>query len=367
MQKPYNFFSGPAILPEEVLEQTSEAIKDFAGTKLSILEISHRSKAFVAVMEEARMLVKKLMKLSSDKEVLFLQGGASLQFLMVPFNLLLANETAAYFNTGQWSDKAIEEAKNFGGVDVIASSKHHNYSFIPKEWIHNESLRRKRYAYVHITTNNTVFGTQWSNDLINELFEQANAPVVADMSSDIFSRQIDFNRFDLTYAGAQKNMGPAGTTLVVVNKNLLGKKKSFIPTLLDYQKQIDAASMLNTPSVLAVYVALLTLRWIEQQGIEYLENVNNKKAALLYEAIDNSSLFKGTVAVEDRSKMNICFKTKDAETDAQFLAYAEAHHLIGLAGYRTVGGFRASIYNAMPMQGVEKLVDCMKKFESQIQ
>jgi phosphoserine aminotransferase len=366
MNKPYNFFSGPAVLPEEVLLQAAAAIQDFAGTKLSILEISHRNKAFVAVMEEARLLVKKLMNLSNDKEVLFLQGGASLQFLMVPFNLLSANETAAYFNTGQWSDKAIEEAKNFGNVEVIASSKHANYSFIPKEWIAEKIMLGKSYAYVHITTNNTIFGTQWSDNLINELFAQTSAPIVADMSSDIFSRKIDFNRFDLIYAGAQKNMGPAGATLVVVNKNLLGKKNGFIPTLLDYQKQIDAASMLNTPSVFAVYVAMLTLRWIENKGLDNLEDTNNQKAALLYKAIENSTVFTGTVAKQDRSKMNVCFKTKDAETDAKFLAFAEANNLVGLAGYRTVGGFRASIYNAMPMEGVEKLVDCMKKFEIQI-
>ena len=365
MQKPYNFFSGPAVLPEEVLVQAADAIRNFAGTRLSILEISHRSKAFVAVMNEARSLVKKLLQLQQDKEVLFLQGGASQQFLMVPYNLLSPSQTAAYFDTGQWSHKAIAEAQNFGNVEVIASSKDANYAYIPKQWIANEQLLRKTYAYVHFTTNNTIFGTQWSSNLVATLLSQAQAPVVADMSSDIFSRQLDFDRMALIYAGAQKNMGPAGTTLVVINKGVLTKKDSFIPTVLNYAKQIEAESMLNTPSVYAVYVSLLTLKWIEAQGLGSIEKQNNEKAQLLYKTIDDSTVFSGTVAVEDRSQMNVCFKTADAETDAQFLAFAEANDLQGLAGYRTVGGFRASIYNAMPLAGVQKLVACMKQFESQ--
>lgn len=365
MNKPYNFYSGPAILPEEVLEQAIQGIRDFAGTRLSILEISHRSKAFVEVMNGAINLVKELLHLSEDKEILFLHGGASHQFLMVPYNLLFAQQTAAYFDTGQWSTRASEEAKRFGNVEVIASSKNNNYSSIPKEWIADKQLQKKDYAYVHITTNNTIFGTQWSNSLLDELFGQTNAPVVADMSSDIFSRNMDFDRFGLIYAGAQKNMGPAGATLVVVNRNLLKKPAAQIPTLLDYNRQIKGGSMINTPSVFAVYVSYLTLKWIEKQGLENIQSHNETKAKLLYDTIDKSTLFKDVVQQEDRSKMNVSFKTNDAETDARFLAFAEANNLVGLAGYRTVGGMRASIYNAMPLAGVQKLVDCMKQFETE--
>ncbi len=366
MSKPYNFYSGPAILPEEVLEKSIDAIRDFAGTKLSILEISHRSKAFVAAMEEARNLVKKLLQLDENKEVLFQHGGASQQFLAVTYNLLSRDKTAAYFDTGQWSTKAIAEAQNFGNVEVIASSKDKNYDYIPKEWIGEETLQHKQFSYVHITTNNTIFGTQWSNSLIDKLFAHTQTPIVADMSSDIFSRQMDFNRFGLIYAGAQKNMGPAGTTLVIVDRNLLGKKQEFIPTLLDYNNQIKAESMLNTPSVFAVYVSLLTLQWIEKQGLKQVETTNSAKAKLLYDTIDSSKIFEAVTFGEDRSKMNVCFKTADAETDKKFLAFAEENNLLGLAGYRTVGGFRASIYNAMPLAGVQKLVDCMQKFEADL-
>jgi phosphoserine aminotransferase len=366
MKKPYNFFSGPAILPEEVLEQAAAAIRDFAGTRLSVLEISHRSKAFVDVMNEARFLAKSLLQLSSDFEILFLQGGASLQFLMVPLNLLSRHQKAAYFDTGHWSNRAIEEAKKIGQVEVIASSGNANYSYIPKEWITSGQLSHSDYAYVHITTNNTVFGTQWSSDLLEELFAQTHVPIVADMSSDIFSRQLDFNRFGIIYAGAQKNMGPAGVTMVAINKNLLQDKSDQIPTLLNYRQQIQAESMLNTPSVFAVYVAWLTLKWIEKKGLPAIENMNEQKASLLYEAIDSSSIFSGTVAKEDRSKMNVCFKTESKETDERFLAHAEANGLIGLAGYRTVGGCRASIYNAMPLEGVQQLISCMRQFEAKI-
>lgn len=366
MNKPYNFYSGPAILPEEVLEKSIDAIRDFAGTKLSILEISHRSKAFVAVMEEARNLVKKLLQLDPNKEVLFQHGGASQQFLAVPYNLLAKGETAAYFDTGQWSTKAIAEAENFGNIEVIASSKDKNFNYIPKNWVDEKKLQNKKFAYIHITTNNTIFGTQWSTNLIDKLFLQSKAPVVADMSSDIFSRQMDYNRFGLIYAGAQKNMGPAGTTLVIIDKNLLEKKQAFIPTLLDYNNQIKADSMLNTPSVFAVYVSLLTLQWIEKQGLKQIEMVNSAKSKLLYDAIDSSKIFEAVTFGEDRSNMNVCFKTANIETDKKFIALAEKNNLLGLAGYRTVGGFRASIYNAMPLAGVQKLVDCMKEFEANI-
>ena len=356
--KKINFYSGPAILPEEVLQQAQEAIKDFAGTGLSILEISHRSKEFVKVMEEARTLVKELMQLNEDREVLFLQGGGSSQFYMVPLNLLGDGETASYFDTGQWAHGAMEEAKNFGNVQVACSSREQNYDHIPKEYSIADEAK-----YVHLTSNNTIYGTQFHQ------WPETKCPLVADMSSDIFSRQIDFNRFDLIYAGAQKNMGPAGTTLVVVNKSILGKVNRKIPKMADYRVHIDKQSMHNTPAVFAVYVCWLTLKWIKMHGLKAIEERNIGKAKNLYDAIDSSSIFEGTVAKEDRSLMNVCFRiskkiVKDANLlEEKFLQYATSQGIIGIKGYRTVGGFRASIYNAMPESGVEILVQAMKEFE----
>ncbi|MDB5284368.1 MAG: 3-phosphoserine/phosphohydroxythreonine aminotransferase [Bacteroidota bacterium] len=355
--KKINFYSGPAILPEEVLEQSQMAIRDFAGTGLSILEISHRSKEFIKVMEEARALVKELLQLKEDREVLFLQGGGSSQFYMVPLNLLGDGETASYFDTGQWAHGAMEEAKNFGKVQIACSSRDQNYDHIPKNYSINPEAK-----YLHITSNNTVFGTQF------HWWPEAKCPVVADMSSDIFSRQLDFNRFDLIYAGAQKNMGPAGATLVVVNKNLLGKVNRKMPKMADYRVHIDKDSMHNTPSVFAVYVCWLTLKWIKQQGLKTIEEKNMRKAKNLYDAIDASSLFEGSVARDDRSLMNVCFRidknlSNAATVEEKFLQYANEQGMVGIKGYRTVGGFRASIYNAMPESGVQALVEVMKEFE----
>lgn len=349
----HNFNAGPSILPKTVFEQASAAVLNFNNSGLSILEFGHRTPEFTAVMEEARSLVRELMSLDADHEVLFLHGGASTQFMQVPMNLLDAKDTAAYTDTDIWGYKAIKEAKLFGKVEVVCSSKEKNYSFIPKDFaVPNDA------KYLHITTNNTIYGTQW------QTIPHCSVPMVADMSSDIFSRQMDFNKFDLVYAGAQKNMGPAGVNLVVVNKNMLGKIKRPIPTMMDYRNHISEGSMLNTPPVFAVYVCLLTLRWLKSMGgIALVEKLNNEKATLLYNAIDESEQFIGTAAKEDRSKMNVCFVMKDSSREAEFLQFAKARGIVGIKGHRTTGGFRASIYNAMPVSSVQVLVDAMREFK----
>ena len=349
----HNFNAGPSILPRTVFEQASAAVLNFNESGLSILEFGHRTPEFTSVMEEARSLVKELMHLDSDHEVLFLHGGASTQFMQVPMNLLDAKDSAAYTDTDIWGYKAIKEAKLFGKVDIVCSSKEKNYSYIPKDFaVPNDA------KYLHITTNNTIYGTQWQQ------MPFSSNSMVADMSSDIFSRVLDFNRFDLIYAGAQKNMGPAGVNLVVVNKNILGKIKRPIPTMMDYRNHIIEGSMLNTPPVFAVYVCLLTLRWIKSMGgIAPIERLNDEKANLLYKAIDDSSLFVGNAAREDRSKMNVCFVMKDASREADFLKFAKARGIVGIKGHRTTGGFRASIYNAMPLSSVQVLADAMKEYQ----
>lgn len=358
MIKPYNFYSGPAILPEEVLHQAQEAIQNFSGTGLSILEISHRSKEFVAVMDEAIALVKELMQLDADHEVMFLQGGGSMQFCMAPMNLLNANETAGYLETGQWANYALTEAKNFGKVHIAASSKADHYTHIPKKLDLPADAR-----YLHITSNNTIYGTQLSTTFIDELLSK-NIPIVCDMSSDLFSRKLDYNRFGLVYAAAQKNFGPAGVTLVVVNKHLLGKVTRPLPAMLDYRTHIKKESMHNTPPCFALYVAMLALRWTKQQSIAEIEQQNVCKAEKLYTAIDNSMLFQGIAAKEDRSLMNVCFRTADEATDEKFINHCKQKNIVGIKGYRTVGGFRASIYNAMPETGVDALISAMQEFES---
>ena len=354
-----NFYSGPAILPNEVLEKTKAAISEFENTGLSLLEISHRSKEFVAVMEGARSLTKELMGLNDDYEVLFLQGGASTQFYTIPYNLLDESTTGVYIDTGTWAHGALEQARLFGNVHVAASAKEHNYSFIPKQWDMPEKAN-----YLHITTNNTIFGTQYHFNKSPKTYFGVDYPLIADMSSDIFSREMPFSDFDLIYAGAQKNMGTSGATMVAVKKSLLGKGSRQLPAMVDYQVQITNASMKNTPGVLPVYVSFLMLQWIKAQGLKNIETQNNLKAQKLYSAIDNSSLFKGTVAKEDRSKMNVCFVMEDKTLEPAFAAYAKANGLVGLEGHRSVGGFRASIYNAMPLSGVEALIQAMAIFES---
>lgn len=356
--KKINFYSGPSILPQEVLDQCKAAIDDFAGMGLSLLEISHRAKPFVDVMDGARNMVRKMMGLSDEYEVLYLQGGASTQFYMIPYNLLGTNDTAGYIDTGTWAHGALTEAKLFGNVHVIASSAASSYDHIPKQW----DMGDRRPKYIHITTNNTIYGTQWSTDDI-KLLRQETDILVGDMSSDIFSREIDYSLFDVIYAGAQKNMGTAGATAVVIKKSILGKIERQIPKMIDYRVQIEQGSMKNTPSVFAVYVSYLTLLWIQKQGVQNIYAANIRKAQKLYDAIDSSALFIGNVVKEDRSMMNVTFSLKDKTKEAAFSAFAKERGIVGIEGHRSVGGFRASIYNAMPESGVDVLIAAMREFE----
>jgi phosphoserine aminotransferase len=349
----HNFNAGPSVLPQSVFKQAANAVLNFNNSGLSILEFGHRTPDFIDVMEEARKLVKELMNLDDNHEVLFLHGGASTQFMQVPMNLLDEKETAAYTDTGVWGAKAIKEASLFGKVDVVCSSKDQNYSYIPKDFaVPNDA------KYLHITTNNTIYGTQWQH------IPFTSNSMVADMSSDILSRQLPFNKFDLIYAGAQKNLGAAGVNIVVVNKNILGKVKRRIPTMMDYRNHIAEQSILNTPPVFAVYVCLLTLRWLKAEGgVQEMERRNNLKAEMLYSAIDQSKIFKGTAAKDDRSKMNVCFVMDNEEQEKQFLTYTQSLGIVGIKGHRSVGGFRASLYNALESSSVEVLVNAMKHFE----
>jgi phosphoserine aminotransferase len=348
----HNFNSGPSILPKEVYEQASQAIGEFNGTGLSILEIGHRTPAFQAVVEEATAIAKELMQLDKEHEVLFLHGGASTQFFQVPMNLLDENGTAAYLDCGIWGTKAIKEAKLFGNVEVVASSKDKNYTYIPKDLVIPPAAR-----YFHYTTNNTVEGTQVHS------IPETTVPLVADMSSDILSQVIDFNRFSLIYAGAQKNIGAAGVNLVVVKKDILGKAGRQLPSMMDYRNHIEAGSLLNTPPVFAVYVCMLTLRWLKGQGgIPAIEKINDRKTALLYDTLDSLPVFRPTVAQEDRSKMNVVFVIDNPELEKEFLASCKENGMVGIKGYRTVGGFRASLYNALPLESVQALTDLMKDF-----
>lgn len=351
----HNFNAGPAIMPKEVYEAVSQAVINFNNTGLSILEIGHRTKIFQEVMDEATALLKELMQLDNEHEVLFLHGGASTQFFQVPMNLLDEHAAAAYTDTGVWGAKAIKEAKLFGKVDVVCSSKQANYTFLPKSFEVDPAS-----VYLHITTNNTIYGTQWQ-DL--SLFYNKNVPLVADMSSDVLSRQIDFNKFDLIYAGAQKNIGAAGVNVVVINKRCLGKAKRSIPTMLDYRNHIEAGSLLNTPPVIAIYICMLTLRWLKNiGGVAEAEKRNNAKAKLFYDTLDSLPVFKGTVEKEDRSKMNACFVTQDAALENEFQELCKAEGMIGVKGHRTVGGYRVSMYNALPIESVKALTDLMKYF-----
>lgn len=353
--KKYNFSAGPCVLPQEVLKQAADSVINFNDLNLSLIEISHRSKDFVEVMENARSLVKKLLNLNDDYEVLFLQGGASLQFVMVPFNLSKEGGNPAYLDTGTWSAKAIKEAQKLTETDIVASSKSDGYKYIPTEYtVKNNS------DYFHCTSNNTIYGTQMKS------FPKVNVPLVCDMSSDIFSREIDFSQFDLIYAGAQKNMGPAGATLVVVKKEILGKTGRNIPSYLDYQIHISKDSMFNTPAVFSTYVSLLTLQWLEKQGgISALEKINNKKAELVYNEIDRNPLFEGYAHKDFRSVMNATFNLTDDSLKEKFDEIWEKAGINGLNGHRSVGGYRASMYNALSLEGAEVLVSCMKELEKQ--
>jgi len=351
----HNFNAGPSVLPKEVFEEASRAILDFNNTGLSILEIGHRTHLFEPVMQEARSLVRELMELDTDHEVLFLHGGATTQFMQVPMNLLNENNIAAYTETGTWAGKAIKEAKLFGHVEIAGSSKENGFRSIPEKLSVSPTA-----AYLHITTNETIAGTQWQH-----MPYDCGVPIVADMSSDILSRVLDFNKFDLIYAGAQKNMGAAGVNIVVINKNILGKVDRAIPTILDYRNHITENSMLNTPPVFAVYVALLTLRWLKKQGgVAALEKLNNAKAKLFYDTLDSLPLFKGPVAKADRSKMNAVFLVEDPALEKEFLDLCKRENMIGIKGHRSVGGFRVSMYNALGIESVKALTDLMKQFAS---
>ncbi|MBL7805390.1 MAG: 3-phosphoserine/phosphohydroxythreonine transaminase [Saprospiraceae bacterium] len=352
--KKHNFSAGPAILPAPVIKEAAKAVANYEGSGLSLLELSHRGKEFTAIIEEANALMRELLELPEDYHVLWLSGGASTQFFMVPMNLLGEGQTAAYVDTGTWANKAIKEAKGFGQVDVLASSKEQNYTFIPKGY-----KIPKDAQYLHLTSNNTIFGTQLHR------FPKSPVPLVCDMSSDFLSRPFDVRPFGLIYAGAQKNVGPAGTTVVIVREDLLGKVNRYMPTMLDYRTFIKENSLYNTPPVYPIYVSMLTLRWLKKGGgLKAIQRKNKAKAALLYQEIDANPLFRGTVAKEDRSLMNVCFVMEDryAALEKEFLAETEANGMVGLKGHRSVGGFRASIYNAMPKAGVQALVDLMQDF-----
>lgn len=349
----HNFGAGPGILPHEVFKQAAEAVLDFNGTGLSILEISHRAPEFEAVLDEAVKLVKELFEVPEGYSVLFLQGGASTQFALAPYNLLPEGGKAAYHDSGVWASKAIKEVKYFGEAVVVASSKESNYTYIPKDF-----EIPKDAAYFHITSNNTIYGTQ-----LHQFFKSP-IPVVCDMSSDIFSRKVNVADFGLIYAGAQKNMGPAGVTLVIVKDSLLGKTGRKIPSMFNYQTQIEGGSMYNTPPTFAILVSMLTLRWLRSKGgVEAIEKENDAKAKALYTEIDRNPLFKGVCAVEDRSHMNVCFVVENPEHEKPFLKYCEEKGIVGIKGHRSVGGFRASIYNALPITSVHVLIDAMQEFQ----
>ncbi|MCB9261930.1 MAG: 3-phosphoserine/phosphohydroxythreonine transaminase [Flavobacteriales bacterium] len=349
MSKIHNFSAGPAVLPQVAIDAAAKAIHNFANTGLSILEVSHRGKEYVAVMDEARSLVKKLLNLGDEYEVLYLQGGASLQFLMVAYNLL--NKKGGYIDTGTWASNAIKEAKLLGEVDVLASSKDKNYTYIPKNFTVPSDI-----DYLHFTSNNTIYGSQFHD------FPKTDSLLVCDMSSDMFSRKIDASKFDLIYAGAQKNLGPAGATLVVIKKEILGKVSRQIPSMLSYQVHIDKESMFNTPPAFAVYVVLQTLKWIEQLGIDTIENRNRQKAELLYNEVDRNPNFVGPVAKDDRSFMNPVFLLADESKTDAFMAACKEANISGIKGHRSVGGFRASMYNALELDSVQALVNVMQTF-----
>jgi phosphoserine aminotransferase len=353
--KKHNFSAGPSILPREVIEKTAQAVLELNGSGLSVLEISHRSKDFQAVIDEAVALFKELLNIPEGYSVLFLGSGASMQFCMIPFNLL--EKKAAFLNTGVWANKAMKEAKGFGEVVEVASSKDANYTFIPKDFVIPTDA-----DYFHITTNNTIYGTEILTDL------DSPVPLIADMSSDIFSRPMDVSKYGLIYGGAQKNLAPAGLAFVIIKDELLGKVSRYIPSMLNYKIHIAEGSMFNTPPVLPIYSAMETLRWLKANGgLVEMEKKNIAKSDLLYKAIDNSKLFTGTAAKEDRSRMNVCFvmKPEYKELEADFQKLANERGMVGIKGHRSVGGFRASIYNAMPIESVQALIDCMQEFEKQ--
>lgn len=352
--KMHNFSAGPAILPATVIKEAAKGAANYAGSGLSILELSHRGPEFTAIIEEANALMKELLQIPEGYHVLWLSGGASTQFYMAPMNLLGENDTAAYTDTGVWANKAIKEAKGFGKIQVLASSKEQNYTHIPKGYKIPKDLR-----YLHLTSNNTIYGTQLHR------FPKSPVPLLCDMSSDFLSRPVDVSAFGLIYAGAQKNLGPAGTTVVIVREDMLGGVQRYLPTMLDYRTFIAENSLYNTPPVFPIYVSMLTLRWLKKGGgLKAMQRRNKTKAAILYAEIDRNPLFRGTVAKEDRSLMNVCFimQEKYAALEKEFLKETETNGMVGLKGHRSVGGFRASIYNAMPKSSIQALTDLMADF-----
>ncbi|MDW7692334.1 3-phosphoserine/phosphohydroxythreonine transaminase [Flammeovirgaceae bacterium SG7u.111] len=357
MARVYNFSAGPAALPQEVLEKAQKELVDYQGTGMSVMEMSHRSKAYMEIIGAAQANLRKLMNISDDYEVLFLQGGASMQFAMVPLNLFSEKKKADIINTGAWSKKAIAEAKRYGNINVVASSDDKNFSYIPKL---SADMFDPEADYVHITTNNTIYGT-----LFPSLPDVGDVPLVADMSSNILSQVYDVNKFGVIYAGAQKNIGPAGLCIAIVRKDLIGSALDFTPTMLNYKTHADGGSMFNTPPTYGIYMAGLVFEWLlEKGGVAAMEKINKEKAAILYDFLDESKLFKATVTPSDRSIMNVPFVTGSDELDKAFIDGATAKGLTTLKGHRTVGGMRASIYNSMPTEGVVALVDFMKGFET---
>lgn len=355
MSRVYNFSAGPSCLPEEVLRQAADEMMDYKGTGMSVMEMSHRSKPYQAIIDETEALARELMGIPDNYKVLFLQGGASLQFAMIPMNLMVNHKRAAFMNTGAWSDKAIKEAKKFGEALVVASSKETTFNHIPEIPAVPENI-----DYFYICANNTIYGTKF-----NEFPKTGDVPLIADFSSSIMSEKIDVSKFGLIFAGAQKNLGPAGVCLVIIRDDLVGKAPESTPTMLNYQTHVDNGSMFNTPPTYAIYIMGLVFQWLKKNGgIDAIEKMNREKAKILYDFLDSSSLFKGTVAVKDRSLMNVPFITGNEELDAAFIKEATAAGLVNLKGHRSVGGMRASIYNAMPLKGVQALVDFMKAFEA---
>ncbi len=353
MKKVHNFNAGPCILPRIAIENTAKAILDFNGIGMSILEISHRSKDFQAVIDEALFLFKEQLNIPDGYQVLFLGGGASMQFCMIPYNFL--NKKAAYVDSGVWAKKALKEAKLFGEVNVIASSAEKNYNYYPEIKDIPTDV-----DYLHITTNNTIYGTEIHHDI------DSPVPLIADMSSDIFSRPVDVSKYAMIYGGAQKNLGPAGATFVIVREDALGKVERGIPSMLDYRTHIKEGSMYNTPPCLPIYTIMETLRWIKSLGgVAEVQKMNQAKAKILYDAMDSSKIFAGTVEKDSRSLMNICFVMREGyqALEDEFMNFAKANGMVGIKGHRSVGGFRASTYNAMPIESVQALVDCMKEFE----
>jgi len=351
--KKHNFSAGPCILPKEVFKKSSDALLNFNELNLSLIEISHRSKDFVTVMDKSISLVRELLNVPNGYSVLFLQGGASLQFCMIPYNFLKKDGKAAYIETGTWARKAAKEAKLFGDTKIIASSADNNFNYIPKNYTVDENLN-----YLHFTSNNTIFGTQIKK------FPSIKPPIICDMSSDIFSKKIDVSKFGLIYAGAQKNMGPAGTTLVIIKDNLLGHTNREIPTMLNYQTHIDKGSMFNTPPVFSIYASMLTLEWLKKNGgVDWIEKVNNKKANMMYNEIDRNTLFCGTAKTTDRSTMNATFLLTQASLKNEFELACKNEGISGINGHRSVGGYRASMYNALSIESVEKLITIMQQLE----